>query len=218
MVPNTRDETAEGLIALPPEVRIALAYAPASASAAWRGLFQFDSQLARIALSPRDAMLTQLKLAWWRDACALRAQARQHPVLAALGESWRGAPAALVALVDAWEELAVADGEFAAAAQTVARQRAVVLARAAGAEPASAHDATLVWTLVALAAHAPGAEQAAAMRAQARRLPRRPMPRALRPLAVLDGLARRALAADRALLLGDRLSPLAAMRLGIFGR
>ena len=80
-----------------------------------------------------------------------------------------------------------------------------------------ARDAARVWTLATLAGQAPDAAESARMRAAAHLVAHRPLPRALRPLAVLAGLSRRALAGDRAELLGDRFSPFAAMRLGIFG-
>ena len=44
------------------------------------------------------------------------------------------------------------------------------------------------------------------------------LPAALRPLAVIEGLARRSLRAGGGPMLGDRLSPLVALRLGLFGR
>lgn len=207
------------VIAMPGEAeRLAIAYAPARLRPRFAALLAFDSVLGRIALAAREPLPAQLKLAWWREACARLPEAREHPVLAALAASWTADPAPLVALVDAWEEIAVAEPRFADAGDAVARARGVTLALCAGEDEAPAHAAARVWTLATLAEHAPDAAQRARMRAVARLVPPRRLPRALRPLAVLDGLARRALAADRARLLGDRWSPLAAVRLGIFGR
>lgn len=200
--------------------RLAVAYAPTRLREHYRALLTLDGLLGRVALSAREPLPAQLKLAWWRDACARLPARREHPVLVALAESWRTDPGALVALVDGWEEIAVAQTGFAEAAETLAKARGAVLAGCAGESQTQvlASDAARVWTLATLGAHAPDAAERIRMRAAARVVPRCRLPRALRPLAVLEGLSRRALAADRALLLGDRLSPLAAMRLGIFGR
>lgn len=198
--------------------RLAIAYAPARLRRRYGALLALDALLGRVALSAREPLPAQVKLAWWREACARLPEAREHPVLAALANSWRADPRALVALVDGWEEIAVAQDGFAAATESLARARGAALAVCAEEAETEARDAARVWTLLTLAGHAADAAERANMRAAARRIPPRRLPRTLRPLAVLGGLARRALAADRAVLLGDRLSPLAAVRLGIFGR
>lgn len=200
--------------------RLAVAYAPAHLRARYRALFALDGVLGRIALPVREPLPAQLKLAWWRDACGRLPASREHPVLAALAESWGADPGVLAALVDGWEEIAVAQDGIADAARKLGDARGAVLANCAHAPraAASASDAARVWTLVTLAGAERAPAKGTAMRAAAALVPHRPLPRALRPLAVLEGLSRRALAADRPLLLGDRLSPLAAMRLGIFGR
>lgn len=198
--------------------RLASAYAPAELRRAYRAILALDTVLRRLALSAREPLPAQLGLAWWRDACGALPQAQGHPVLRALAASWPVGPDALVALVDAWEEVAVADGGFARAAEAVAEERAGVLSISAREAQDATRDAARVWTLATLADHAPGGADRTAMRAAAWEIAPRRLPRMLRPLAVLEGLARRALAADRGALIGDRWSPLAAMRLGIFGR
>lgn len=199
--------------------RIAVLYAPQHLRKGYHVLLRLDAQLARIALTAREPALAQLKLAWWRDACGDLADARGSPLLLALGRAWSGEGEPLVELVDGWEELAAGEGGFAAGAERVAQARAVACASAAGvpvAEPC--RIAARRWTIVTLAAAAPDSGYRSAMLATARALPAARLPRALRPLAVLDGLARRALRREGGPLLGDRLSPLAALRLGIFGR
>lgn len=196
--------------------RLAIAYAPATARARYRALLALDATLRRIALA-REPLPAQLKLAWWRDACARLSEARGHPVLEALRERWPHDPATLVALVDGWEELVAAD-DFVGAAETLAMARGAALAACAGASEGDARNAARAWTLATLAHHAPGDSPREQMRATVRQLPAPTLPRALRPLAVLAGLARRAVDADRVELIGDRWSPLVAMRLGIFGR
>lgn len=198
--------------------RLAVAYAPSSLRARYAAVFALDGVLLRVALVAREPLPAQLKLAWWREACVRLPGGRDHPVLAGLAETWPEGTTALVALVDAWEAVAVAEGGYLAAGEAVAQARSTAFAICAGEAEGVARDAARAWTLATLAGHAPGDDERAALRAAARQLPAPQLPRTLRPLAVLAGLARRALAADRGDLIGDRWSPLVAMRLGIFGR
>lgn len=199
--------------------RIAVLYAAQSLRPRYRSLLLLDAQLARIALSAREPMLAQLKLAWWRDAIADPGEAPAQPLVQELATSWPEGPARLTILVDGWERVAVGEGGFLAVAEAVAEARAAACAAAARAVPNDAiQAASRRWTLVTLARLAPDAQEREAMLATARGIGRAPLARGLRPLALLDGLARRALRRGGGALLGDRLSPLAALRLGIFGR
>lgn len=199
--------------------RIALAYAPRYAKPRWTALFLLDSQLGRIALSSREPALAQLKLAWWRDACAGLSEGADHPILQRLAQAWKADVLALTALVDAWEELAAGEAGFSSGAEAVAHARAQAFAAIS---PTRAGNDCLAaarsWTLTALSHHAPNPEQRRSMLATAEAIGLVRLPRSIRPLAVLAGLARRALSTQGESLIGDRLSPLAAMRLGIFGR
>lgn len=199
--------------------RIAVLYAPQPLRACYHSFLLLDAQLARIALTAREPALAQLKLSWWRDACIDLSKRRGSPLLLELAQAWGGDGSALVGLIDGWEEVAVGEGGFAAAAERLGEARAVACAAAAGVPVDEAcRVAARCWTLVTLAAAAPDDWQRTAMLDTARALPATQLPRALRPLALLDGLARRALTRGGGPLLGDRLSPLAALRLGIFGR
>ena len=53
----------------PPE-RLALAYAPAQMRPLWAGFLALDRRLADAAREGRDAIMIQLRLAWWRDRFA----------------------------------------------------------------------------------------------------------------------------------------------------
>ncbi len=196
---------------------LAVAYAPGHLRARYRALLSLDAVLRRIAIDAREPLPAQLKLAWWREACARPPEGREHPVLGALADSWAGGNGTLVGLVDGWEAVVAAD-RFAEAAEAVAKGRAMAFAACTDVDDSVTREAARVWTLVTLAERAPDAEEREQMRAAARRIPARVLPRALRPLTVLEGLARRALGSGRGELIGDRWSPLAAMRLGIFGR
>lgn len=198
--------------------RLAIGYAPAALRARYHGLLALDGLLARIALSAREPLPAQMRLAWWREACGCLTERAETPLGSALAESWRGETALLVGLVDAWEEVAAREAGLERPAEQVARARGAALAACAGESDAIALPAARCWSLVALAPHAADETERAAMLAAARatRLPA--LPRSLRPVAVLAGLARRSGKRGGGPLIGDRLSPLAAIRLGIFGR
>lgn len=199
--------------------RLALVSAPASLRSAWRVVLELDAQLARIALHAREPALTQLKLAWWRDACSHPGEHRGQPVLQDLARSPWAEPESLVELVNAWEEVAVGEGAYTDRVERLARVRVEIITRATEIPPAPGIlEASRCWTLAVLADHAPRAEERVALLTTIRALRSRRLSRALRPLAVLAGLARRAARRGGGALLGDRLSPLAAVRLGIFGR
>lgn len=211
----------EGAAARLPELgeaeRLALAYAPRGLRAAYAALLALDTALRRSALGGHEPFAAQLKLAWWRDQCGRLPRAAGHPVLEMLAADDRLPSDLLVGLVDAWEEIAVGDA-FADSAHDLARQRAAAYARLGDSDASLVEPAACVWTFATLAAHAPDPAQRDALRDSALALPPVRLPSTLRPLTVLSGLARRALVAERATLVGDRWSGFAAMRLGIFGR
>ena len=201
--------------------RIALAYATGTTKAGFAGVFLLDHALQKAALGGREPVLAQIKLAWWRDEIARLTDnrvSRPHPVLQHLAWHWPANPSTLTALVDAWEELGVGTVTVAGAEQ-IAGARAEALQVFAPIDARrSCRAAARCWSLVELAALAREPSTRDAMLEAAAAIEPVRLPAAMRPLAVLDGLARRALKRGGTALIGDRLSPLAAMRLGIFGR
>ena len=205
------------LDSLPPPWRLALAYAPAPARPLWLSFLALDVRLAGVVRQAREPMLGQMKLAWWRDR--LKADPatwpKGEPLLASL-RSWGDHAKGLVPLVDGWETLLDEwDGGEGLTQGRVAAMQA--LAGALG-----AHDADAVaamargWAAMDVASHL--ADREARTKAMARLSDldwrRHGLPRAMRPLTVLHGMARRAVGG------GDPASPLAlahAIRLGIFG-
>lgn len=156
-------------------------------------------------------MLAQLKLAWWRDRLSgdKAAWPKGEPLLASLA-GWSH-PAALVALVDGWEELlgepptdadAFADGRVAAM---------VALAGELGSDRTSVAPAARLWAMADLALAGEGALPADIA------LPGG-LPRAMRPLAVLAGVTLRAARQGSAAALYTPGAWLAAVRIGLFGR
>lgn len=215
------NDTAALLATLPPEQRLALAYAPAAARAPWLALLALDARLAGIVRSSREPLLGQLRLAWWRDQLSTPAAARPagEPVLALLGQ-WGGAAAGLTALVDGWEALLGEPPLAAPALERFAAGRAEAIAALAGQlgtdEPCK--RAARLWALADLAARlSHPAERAAAMElasTEDRAGPR--LPRALRPLTVLHALAARGRSGEG--LLAGPGSLALALRVGLFGR
>ena len=204
-----------------PTHRLALAYAPAQARAAWLALLALDARLAGVVRAAREPVLGQLRLAWWRERLADAAPPRSEPLLALLS-GWGEHRSGLIALVDGWEamlgEAPLADTALAALAEGRA-SAAAALAQVCGATPHVGEVARLArgWGLGDLAAHVSHPDEraaAVAMLADHDWTPAR-LPRALRPLVVLHGLARRQREGADRLGLGALLS---AMRLGIFGR
>ncbi len=148
-----------------------------------------------------------------------------EPLLAALGEVWRGEEPALRALVNGWEELLCEPPLPASAAENFANGRAAALAavaRIAGSQDCE-EAVTLAgqrWALADLAAKTSDIDEKAEVVATGLALGDDPvrLPRAMRPLLVLDGLARASLAAGGTPLMQGRRNLLSAMRLGLFGR
>lgn len=207
---------------LTPLNRLALSYAPASSRPQFLALFTLDARLAGIVRAAREPLLGQMRLAWWRDRlaedCSLWPAG--EPVLAAL-QSWRGQHQTLAPLVDGWEallgDLPLTLDEFCQNANGRGQSFAA-LAQLSGNQWA-AQDASRMganWGLADLASHVSHPDEKTAILnhigdqdwTQAR------LPRALRPLTVLHGLARR----DRAGGHHPVLTILAAIRLGLLGR
>ena len=218
------DEQTEGLPALQ---RLALAYAPKSASAPTLGLLSLDERLASIVRRASEPILAQIKLAWWRDLLGNDpVQWPKGEPLVALLHHWQGRTDDLVALVDGWELCIGDDGDpsansirgladargaaFGALADLLGHSDASPAAEAMGRD----------WAMVDLAAHLPRQADRDTAHAMMTDIAwtRSRLPRDLRPLAILHGLAARSVRKGKGM---DNLSPAAlfpAMRIGLFGR
>jgi len=221
--PNDRSDPAAALVPLLPTLsRLALAYAPARARLPTLALFALDSRLAGLLRHSREPMLAQLRLSWWREMLAqdVAAWPTGDPLLAAL-RSWDGAHSALVPLVDGWEALTGATPLPAASLSAMADGRAAgfaALARVLGrdGEAGRVHTLGRRWALADLATRLSHPGEQAEVRvllAQEFESGRR-VSRALRPLAVLEGLARRQASGGGEASVGTLA---VAMRLGLFG-
>lgn len=212
---------------LPDAQQLAMAYATSASRKPLLILMEFDLRLAEIVRSIREPLLAQMRLAWWRDELAKTPDDRPkgEPLLAAIGDVWRGEETALQELVNGWEELLAEPPLPAAAAENFANGRAAgfaAAARIAGApecEAAVTHAAQR-WALADLAAKTSDIDEKAEVVVTGLELGDEPvrLPRAMRPLLVLDGLARASLAAGGAPLMQGRRNMLRAIRLGLLGR
>lgn len=212
--------------ALPVPQRLAVAYSPPSVRPAMLALLTFDRHLARLVAGTREPLAGQIRLAWWREELAKQAESRARgtPELEALGKSWRGEEPAVIELVEGWEHLLQEAPLATASFDAFANGRGSAfggLARLAGEGRASAAaaDAGRGWALADLLFRLSDETERETCRALWRRESRPPvrLPRALRGVAVLDGLARRAMLRDAPLMAG-RGAALTALRLGLFGR
>jgi len=206
---------------LSPPLQLALAWAPRRARSATLACLALDSRLAGFVRRGGEPLAIQMRLAWWRDMLrsAPAAWPRGDPLLDEL-RGWQR-PDELVALVDGWEALLGEElDDEAITAFAVGREKAwSALAGQIGADSAQTGPAARAWALADLAANLSSAEERQRVVSGARvrdlRLPRE---RALRPLAVLGGLGRRAIEHGGAPLLAGRGAALLALRLGMFGR
>lgn len=206
---------------LPEATRLALASGGRNRTQ-WLTFFALDARVGGYVLGAQEPLLAQMRIAWWRDELAKDPARRPQgdQLLDAIGSKTDG----LRELLDGWEAL-LAEAPLgweglepfvsgrASAAQGLANSLGVSQLDTAG-------TAARLWALADLAYRLPDeSDRQLALDMAERIMKRSPaLPRPLRPLAVLAGLSRRALARGGAPLVGDRSSPLVALRLGLFGR
>lgn len=176
---------------IPVEQRLALAYAPLRIRGRWLAGFALDARLARIVGSSREAMLGQIRLAWWRDRLSEVSPVGGEPLLALIHASGVDRNA-LSSLVDGWEAVLLnPDGLDDEAILALARSRSGWMAASGDTAEERAIEAGISWALADLA-RMPDAQGAAALRlAKQRNWSRPDLPKPMRPLAVLHALARR---------------------------
>ena len=202
-----------------------MAYTPAGTREAFGALLAFDAHLGRLVAGAKEPLVGQIRLAWWREELEKPAAARAvgSPELGALGKHWEGEEATLIQLVNGWERLlgpaplpGEAIGEFAAA-----RGACFAALERFGASPGRSEHSALAgrrWALADLAGKTSDPRERDLCQAMFAETPRPArLPRLLRGLAVLEGLATRAMERGEPLLEG-RGGALAAMRLGLLGR
>lgn len=212
------------LATLPLEQRLALAYASRTSRDCLLAVLALDARLAGIVRMAREPLLAQARLAWWRDRFASEPAAWPdgEPLLALLRESGID-PAALRGLVDGWEHLLVgavlspADIDALLAARTAALLAAGTVVT--GSSVDGLDRLARCWALADLASRLSDlAEREMALAAVVEWNWRTAtLPRALRPIAILGGLAVRARNDLGQPLLKGPASAFAALRIGLLG-
>jgi phytoene synthase len=203
---------------LDPDRTLALSYVPAKRRPAVESLWRLDAALGAVLAGGREPLISQIKLAWWREALHKldREKAPAEPVLQAVAEhvvpTISGAE--LSELERSWAAL-LSEGPLAPADLDLYAERGRLLFRHSalllGGGSANEIDrAGEVWALMDLARHSsePDAGAAAAVAADRPHVTRR-WPPALRPLGMLYLLARR----DIALGLEPQGSPVRMLRM-----
>lgn len=219
-------ESADLLDECPEVLRVALSSARAHRDI-WLAAFALDGRVGRMVLGASEPMLGQMRLAWWRDQLgkAVHDRPRGDHLLDLIGKNWNRNEAALVDLTDGWEALLsprplaeTAVMEFVAGRVSLS----LGLANLVGTmdHKRDVRRAGTLWALADLAINArdeaeltSAVKLGAAEGANGLRLSRD-----MRPLAVIAGLARRSLRFRGRPMLGDRASPLIALRLSLIGR
>ncbi len=211
---------------LPEDVELALAWTPSADRAALQIAFALDQRLARICARTSEPVLGQMRLAWWRDMLGkpVDQRPRGDVVLDGLGEHWAGRETALIAMVDGWEVLVSADHLGTDEATTFGTGRGAFLAAFSGSlSDAAAQDARCAATRWALADAAarisdPGERAVLVEAGLAQRGGGERLPAPLRGVAVLGGLASRALARGGRPLLEGKGAALTALRSALLRR
>jgi phytoene synthase len=206
-----------------PVLGLALAWQPRATRPALAALFALDQRLAGVVARAREPLLAQMRLAWWRDQLGSGAEpVAGEPLLAEIAAHWVERTPHLAVLADGWENL-LGDAPLAAdAIDAFASARGEALAAfadLAGASPDrdSALAAGRRWALADFAWQASDPDERERALALGKEVPLAPVRTSrLRGVAVLGGLARRALERGEPLLSG-RGAVLRAMRLGMFG-
>lgn len=216
--------TAQNPDKLPPELELALAWTPPKVRAPLSIALQLDRRLARIVTRTNEPMLGQMRLAWWREA--LGKPEAQRPqgdvVLDAIGNHWTGQEAALIAMIDGWEVLITAAPLDPLAIANFGKQRgaffeALVEDHLRPGQKDAIAGAAFRWAIADAAARVSDEGERAALIAAGVSSPGTSdrLPKALRGLAVLDALSKRALRRGGRPLMEGRGAPLAAMKAAI---
>ncbi len=180
---------------------LALTYVPASKRPAVGALWRLDAALGAVLAGGREPLISQIKLAWWRDSLEkLDAEkAPAEPVLQDVAQHVLPAGvsgATLSGLEEGWTLLLSQDpltpdeldAYAAGRGALLFRHSAVVLGEPLSSEMERAGEA---WALVDLARHSNADDGQSAMEAAAGRLRGLRWPSRLRPLGMLAALAAR---------------------------
>lgn len=206
---------------LPLPQRLALSYGPERSRSQLATLFAFDARLGSAVRQASEPIMGQMRLAWWRDQLRLVANKRERSdVLVVALDGLGGCEASLAELVDCWEGLLAETLDQAAIAWLVSARTGAIQAigRVLGLPGIPGLGAAWAYADLATGFSDPDERNLVLTLARQAEAPPLRAPKELRPVAVLDGLARRSMARGGAPLLEGTSSLLLAMRLGLLGR
>jgi phytoene synthase len=180
---------------LDPDRRLALAYAPATARPALEALWRLDAAFAAILATGTQPMISEMRLAWWREALERldTAPPPAEPVLQALAAhvlpSVTGTE--LAAMEEGWlmllSDAALTGDELARYAELRGGLLFTYSARLLGDADFPVARAGEIWALADLARHSRRADEVKSPPPESKMK----WPRTLRPLGMLAILARR---------------------------
>jgi phytoene synthase len=206
---------------LDPERKLALAYVPLPRRAALEALWRLDVTLGSVLVSGREPLISQIRLAWWREALEKldREAPPGEPLLEALARhvlpaGVRGAE--LAALEEGWAVLLSSEPLTPEQLDDYALARGgrlfALSARLLGEDEPRVEGAGRAWALIDLARRSGREAEARAAVAAARESGASfRWPAALRPVGMLAALARRD--AERGLKLEIQGSPVRILRM-----
>lgn len=210
----------------PPEIAIAVGYAPQKWRAHWNALFGLDQRLAKLISTTSEPMLAQIKLAWWRDRLSERVDRRPNgdQVLDQL-RLWAGSEKPLIALINAWEVLVTDDLDKGRVSEFLSGRAEPFAELAKLAGFAELEEAALragkIWAMSDLVAHLSNEDERNELLTEFSELGASQTsnwPKDIRPLAVLEVLAKRHLSSPDKPILTRRRDALLALRAGLIGR
>ncbi|WP_188063960.1 hypothetical protein [Sphingobium sp. KCTC 72723] len=212
---------------LPPLVMLLSAHAGAQADR-HRAIWAFDGRLATIARTTSEAMIGQMRLAWWNDVIddPHGVKGQGEPVIEQMRAAGVMAAPGLTAMIDGWEVLVVEPEIDGQGLRDYAAGRGGGLFRALADAPDAPDwldEAGQVWALWDLSGHVGDDALADAALGQARAvletMPLIRWPGAWKPLRLAYGLARQDVLAGRRAPVGvSRGMALRLLRLALFGR
>ena len=210
---------------LPPEQKLALAHSSGAHQRRLRVFLALDGRIAQFVSQSKETMLTQMRIAWWRDQFGKPAAERPNgdPILDAISVDWIGQDDALIALVDGWEGLLAEPPLADSAALEFATGRAqcfAALARMEGHEAANAMHCGVLWALADLASRVRDKEERDMIMQMAAQQCAGSLnvPYGLRSLRILGSLGARFMKNGAEGLVNGRSDILHIFRLGLFGR
>lgn len=208
---------------LPAEIELALAHTKVADRAALRIFFDLDARLGRIVAGTNEAMLGQMRLAWWRET--LQKPVDERPsgdlMLDAIGGEFAGRETLLLPLVDGWEHLLAEPPLREEDARAFAKGRADAMLGVFGSgSNLTGHTEAQVWALADLASNVSLDEERAMLvkLGLERGGPAQRLPSAMKGLAVLSALSLRSLKKGGRPLMEGRGASLTALRAAFFGR